>query len=393
MGVAQDLIALAQGGEPEFTDVSFPVTPDTSQETKLLQRDPETSVFSFSGRAQEELSGMPPLANINLRVHLEQAENCLAGKDYPGCTLHMEMAKALARRFSANHLRQEIDNRIQEVADHANGTHEADFADRHVDGESEQDNDEHPDLRQGPNTPLTALGRVTSAHELRLAWSPEARAAALKSRESHGGMSNNFKHAGEMSKDELTRHLGAEHGGGAQAPGRRVGPRLNSHAAMVTHHDTMHDMLAKGSPGVEQGIAHTHGGAAAPRPSRMSTTGAGSHYGGFTAAADQVLAMARGYERVEHGRVEHVGAYASARSHLENALALHAQGDHSGALAHMSQAYGVSDHLDAKLDRAHAAIARGDSDSARCTSERRLSMRAAKRHRTVSSPRSSTTAA
>lgn len=73
-----------------------------------------------------------------------------------------------------------------------------------------------------------------------------------------GGAPNMHSHASDMSKDELLGHLTSEHGGGPQAPGRSVGRRVSGRASMIEHHEKMHEMLDRGSPGVEQGIAHGH---------------------------------------------------------------------------------------------------------------------------------------
>jgi hypothetical protein len=153
--------------------------------------------------------------------------------------------------FGGNDLREAIAGRIQEVADCANGTHEAGYAERHVDRESEQDSPAAEVLRQGPNTPLS---NVISAH------------------------------CGSGPSD-----------------------------------------------------------------------------------LDKVLSLARGYERFEHGREEHVSPYDSARAHLRD-LAGPEVSDYQHGLAMSDLRYGMGEEDAGRvmrhLENAHAAHAGGDHGSA-----------------------------
>jgi len=115
---------------------------DISQRTPLLQRDPDASIFSFNAKAQEELDNIPPLAKVQIKAHLEAAAERLAAGDYSGCTNQMLRARYVAYRYSAMNLLGELDNRVEELSDHANATHEASYASRHLPGEREQDGDE-----------------------------------------------------------------------------------------------------------------------------------------------------------------------------------------------------------------------------------------------------------
>jgi hypothetical protein len=266
------VLGLAQGGTPGFTDVSFPVTPDASQRTDLLQRDPDTSVLSFSGDAQKELGEIPPLAQVQIRAHLSAAGDCIAAKDYRNCTKYLNEAKAVARRFDAKHLRQEIDNRLQEVADCANGTHTADFAERHTDGESEQNSPGMDQMQQQNMLSRPVRGddgeiRLAHAYE-RFEHGREEHVSEYMGRLKHmvSGATTGMlspPHYGLLEAARKEMYVGGSHDMGAHNPAQGVvGGHLEAAAKAAREDDAegVHTHLMAGAQAAHE--AGMHGAAA-----------------------------------------------------------------------------------------------------------------------------------
>jgi hypothetical protein len=73
------------------------------------------------------------------------------------------------------------------------------------------------------------------------------------------GVRNNHPPAPQMSVADLVRHLGNEHSGAPMPPSLRGTSRsAKGKAALVSHHERMHQLIAAGSSQVAMGIGHSH---------------------------------------------------------------------------------------------------------------------------------------
>lgn len=293
-GVEDPTVALAQGGTPEFRDVSEPTESDASQEAELHQTS-DVSASDFSEKASQERDALPPNAKMMFSAYLNGAGSCLAGGDRRNGVICLQRAAKVASNNYAMHLAGELDRKVADATASLNGTHEPGYAERHVGPEGEQDNDAVEDLRQGPNTGLTAA----QDDKVELAWSDASREAAAEARHAHvgegglreqltdhtlppapqfarshlratlgGHVGHNFSHATHEHVSAAIRSMAAE-----GVPEQHARSSMASSLRQMGHHDLAEHALngAHSETSHREGIIAKYG----PKPERISTTGAG----------------------------------------------------------------------------------------------------------------------
>jgi hypothetical protein len=115
MSHLDNLLALA---DASGHDVSEPVTSDLSARVTLMQ---PRGIAPASGKAQEELAGLPPLDRIKVQSNISKANSCLNTNRYTAAQA-LGMAKAAAAEAGAHHLARHIHQNIEVVAAMGNVT-------------------------------------------------------------------------------------------------------------------------------------------------------------------------------------------------------------------------------------------------------------------------------
>jgi hypothetical protein len=327
MGTALDrVVALAQGDRPDFQDVSFPVWPDTSQQAELMQE--SDSSFAFSDRAEQELRSLPSMFADRINQHLDDASTALGDGDLQAAATCLEQAVYVAHTNNRRHLARELASYLTGVTNHANDTPTPEVARRMMAGGKVITNQNDNPTTDAATARMTALEKVMLAHGLgdRL-FNDSAELARFRYARHHpepAGVTKAYTRVERGREEQVHGHLDdlREHMALSGPEGHSVGYSYGSAVHLTSHHEALH---AAGDIGHSHEAAELrmhmmskHGitpGAAATLES-MQHADHRMHGAGDLARAsaplDKVLALAdmsRPYERIEHGREEHVSGH------------------------------------------------------------------------------------
>jgi hypothetical protein len=120
MTALDKVLALAGATITTGKDVSFPTVSDVSGRTPLIEP-PENLLGAPTGKAAEELAGLPTLDKARVTAYLDRARAMLA-TNRAGAAQSAIRAAVIARESGAHHLARHIKAHVQALAEMGNAT-------------------------------------------------------------------------------------------------------------------------------------------------------------------------------------------------------------------------------------------------------------------------------